>query len=154
MKLSVFASVLIAATLSACASTGEETPRNFAEYEGDPRLGQAVSSACYGFEIDSFRETTRDSVIIEGRGRSEYLLTTRACFDLQDALALGVDGRGGCLTRGDKLVVSNTILPALGQNSRDIESCLITGIYEWNEDAAKPESEGGDDAVSEGDSEN
>ena len=141
MKLPVILLSVCAMALSACASTGEDVPSNFDGYEDDPRLGQAVSSACYGFDIDGFRNNNRDSVIIEGRGRSEYLLRTRACFDLDSALALGVDGRGGCLTRGDRLVVTNDILPAYGRNSRDIESCIITGIYEWNEDAAKPESE-------------
>jgi len=147
MKLSVVVTGICAAALSACATAGEKRPSGFADYEGDPRLGQAINSACYGFDIDGFRENTRNTVIIEGRGRSEYLLTTRACFDLDGAMALGVSGRGGCLTRGDRLVVTDTILPAYGGNSRDIETCIITGIYEWNEHAAKPDGdeEGGEE---------
>lgn len=140
MKISTLLCAAAAITLTACASTdGERSATGVDFYEGDPRLGESVSSACYGREIDGFRETRRNSVIIEGIGRREYLLTTRACFDLDSAFALGVSSRGGCLGRGDRLFVSDTGVPLAFGGASDLESCTITGIYDWNEDALKPE---------------
>lgn len=130
--------ILSAAVLTACATSGHDEPSEFADLEGDPRLGASVSSACLGPRFDGFGETTRDSVVIEGRGRSKFLLTTRACFNLRDALQLGIDNRGSCVFRGDRLIVSDSGAPAFLDRS-DLESCFITGIYEWNEDATKPE---------------
>ena len=126
--------------LTACATDGEREPSGFAALADDPRLGASVSSACYGFNLDGFRETTRDTVIIEGRGRQEYLLTTRACFNLRDAFQLGIDGRGGCASRGDRLIVSDSGVPAQIEPT-GLESCIITGVYEWNEKAGASETD-------------
>lgn len=142
MKVSTLIILSAFTGLSACASAdGEKAATGVDFYEGDIRLGNAVSSACIGSEIEGFRETRRSSVIIEGRARREYLLTTRACFNLDSAYQLGVRARGGCLSRGDKIFVSDTGVPLRHGGSDDLEACLITGIYEWNEAALKPEDE-------------
>lgn len=141
MKLSIFIVAAAIGGLAACATPdGEKTATGVDFYEGDPRLGAATRSACIGSEIDGFRETRRSSVIIEGRGRREFLLTTRACFNLDSAFQLGVDARGGCLSRGDRIFVADTSAPVHHGSGNDLETCIITGIYDWNEAALKPEA--------------
>lgn len=143
MKLTMLCVLSAAAILTACASTdGESELRGIAAFEGDPRLGAQQNSVCYGREIDGFRDTRQNSVIIEGRRKQEYLVTTNACFNLRDALSLGVASRGGCMSAGDRLIISDTFAPAFGGGAADIDTCFISGIYAWDEDAAKPNDSG------------
>lgn len=152
MKLSsalIILTTVALSSISAGCATGDGEPQatGVDVFKDDARLGPQINSACFGSDIRSFRETRRNSVIIEGRGRKEYLVTARACFNLRDALSLGVDTRGGCLSRGDRLIVSDEFLPAHSRSPGDLESCMIDGIYEWNEKAAEPKT--GSEAVTE-----
>lgn len=142
MKLTtaILSSVLF--VIAGCASlAGEPQPRGAAQFAEDPRLGEKVDRACFTSRFDGFGETTDDTAIIE-IGRDHYLVETfGGCFNLDQALAIGLGNRSGCLRRGDRLFVSESVFPSRSFGGRGLESCKINSIYEWDPDAEAEESE-------------
>ncbi len=124
---------LSALFLVACASApaDETRVRGVAQFAEDARLGEQVSKICFASRIDSFGETTRDTVVVE-EGRDYYLIETfGTCFNLRNAQRLGVKATDStCLRPGDKLVVSDNIFDVRRQ--LDFTSCTIKSIYEWD----------------------
>ncbi|MEM6534940.1 MAG: DUF6491 family protein [Pseudomonadota bacterium] len=139
-------------TLAACATATAPENTQVAEAETaepDIRQGEEVNRLCFANNISGFREATKESVILS-RGTKEYLVTTFArCHDLNHAITLATQTRSGaCLSRGDKLVAFDSLLPS--RHGSPTFPCRIDRIYEWNEDAAE-EAEAQDEDVETGD---
>ena len=134
-------------TLAACATatspSGEEAEAEKEKfdytYAEDERRGEEVNRICFNNSISGFRQATKRSVILE-RGRREFLVTTFArCQDLDYAISVATKTRiGSCLTRGDDLIAFDSLSPS--RNNLNFP-CKIDRIYEWNEEAAKEETE-------------
>ena len=141
---------ILAFSFTACASSadGEETPRGIAAYKSDARLGDKVNSICFASNIDGFREANRDTVIIEGAGRREYMVSTRGCFQLRHAMSIGLEARDTCLRPGSILLVSDELSPAFGGQNTGLgpDRCFIDEIYKWDKKAKVEEDEAAETA--------
>ncbi|WP_084396796.1 DUF6491 family protein [Henriciella aquimarina] len=128
------------AMLAACSSAPADS-ENENEWMQDARLGEKVDRICFRSNIDSFRQNTRNTVIVEKGVNDEYLLQTMGnCYDLDHAQSLSFDTSMGssCLTKGDSIYAFDSVF---GPDRTDPPSirCPIAAIYEWNEDAAEDE---------------
>lgn len=148
-----FAVLLLA--VSACAT--DTSPEALAEREqaraeevfaNDVRRGEQVDRVCFTRSIDSFGETTRRAVVIR-EGSDRYLVETfGGCFDLDWAQSLAVDSFSSCLSKGDRIIASDS---AFGFDKQDLQrSCRVKAIYEWDPDAEAADDEETDE---EGDTE-
>lgn len=148
-----FAVLLLA--VSACAT--DTSPEALAEREqaraeevfaNDVRRGEQVDRVCFTRSIDSFGETTRRAVVIR-EGSDRYLVETfGGCFDLDWAQSLAVDSFSSCLSKGDRIIASDS---AFGFDKQDFQqSCRVKAIYEWDPDADSADDE---DAEKESDTE-
>ncbi len=141
MKRSGIAILAVVAALAAGA-TAEET--------ADPRLGEQVDSICFGRNINNFRaiDGVDDAILLEKGVNNWYKATLiGACnySQLKWAQSVAIEQRpaGGCVTRGDYLIFSNS---AFGDFSfPNSTRCAISEIHEWNPDTAAAEAE--DDAA-------
>ncbi|MEM7767255.1 MAG: DUF6491 family protein [Pseudomonadota bacterium] len=118
----------------------------------DPRQGDAVRRVCFVSSIDGFGETDRNSVIIEARRNQHYRIETfGGCFELDHAQTIGFDTVGGsnCLSKGDRLIASDSLLGIGGGAGVRPQRCTIREIYAWNPDAGQDEP--GQDASGSGD---
>lgn len=129
---------LLAASLvlAACATSGsgETGPKGVERFAGDPRLGEEVERICFASNIDSFSDTTRDTVTVR-EGRNHYLIEVyNSCFALDDTLTIALDSTGGCLSRGDHLIVSDSILGPgpRGGGPFSTQRCTVKSIYKWD----------------------
>lgn len=126
--------LLPALLLTACASAPDAEPRirGAEQFADDPRLGEPVNKICFASRIDSFGETTRDTVVVE-EGRDHYLLVTHGtCFNLRNAQRLGIKASDAtCLRTGDRITVSDSLFNTM-RNSLDTSTCTIREIYEWD----------------------
>ncbi len=126
----------IAAIEAAGAARAEKTA-------DDPRLGEEVRQICFSRNISGFRtiDDEDDAVILE-RGINDWYKATLAgaCnFNrLKFAQSVAIDDRpsGGCITRGDALVFSDS---AFGDFSfPNATRCTIVEIHRWNPKAKAP----------------
>ena len=126
--------------LSACA-TADQTEK--ISPLDDPRLGEKVDRLCFTSSIDSFGETTRNTVVVR-EGFDHYLIETYGgCLDLDWAQSIALDSFSGCLTRGDEVFAFDS---PFGPDRTDRPiSCTVKAIYKWNLDA-EAESEEDEDA--------
>jgi hypothetical protein len=136
-KLSLILSAALLTAACASGPPGEPRQRGIAQFEGDPRLGEAVRSICFSGYIDSFSRTTRDTVVLR-RGRDHYLVETfGSCPDLDFAQQIATRSVGSCLGPGDSLFVVDAGGPRFGSRR-----CSIKTIHEWHERAgSQPEAE-------------
>lgn len=119
------------------------------EAKPDPRLGEEVDRICFSRNISNFRtiDGEDDAALLE-RGVNDWYKTTLAgaCNynQLRFAQSVAIDDRprGGCITRGDALVFSDS---AFGDFSfPNATRCIITEIYRWDPKAVAPEADEGD----------
>ncbi len=101
----------------------------------DPRIGKEVRNICFGQNINGWKGVKgEDDVVLLKRSVSDwYRVELAGACDyrvLRSAFAIGIDSRpaGGCVSRGDVIIVSDS--PGFDRR------CVITKMYEWNEDAA------------------
>ncbi len=138
-----FAAVGVLA-LSACATpaptqTGADAgPAPLAK--ADPRLGPEVDRICFQRSINGWStiDGDDDAIVLRRSVRDDYRVEyTGACrsSDFRFAQTIGIVGRpaGGCLTRGDRLLVEGP--------GDFVNRCLITQINEWDEDAGDEEAD-------------
>ncbi|MAF58513.1 DUF6491 family protein [Ponticaulis sp.] len=127
--------------LSACATVangGEGDAQQVsgaAKFADDPRLGERVDRMCFTSTIDGFSQPDEDTVVLRASASRHYLVETASCFNLDRALSIGIDSRTSCAGRGDRLIVSDSIFPGRTSTATSVDSCLITAIYEWDDDA-------------------
>lgn len=134
MRIPVSALALGAALMAGGAALGEEGA-------DDPRLGERVDRICFGRDINGFKtiKGEDDAVLLE-KGVNDWYKATLigACNyrQLKWAQAVAIEQRpaGGCVTRGDALIFSNSISGDF--SFRNSTRCVISEIYEWDEDAA------------------
>lgn len=129
--------------LTACATAANENgetpkPRGAEQFAGDSRLGEEVSRMCFASSIDSFSSNTDDTVVLELSPNKSFLVDVgRGCFNLDSAQSIAVNSSGGCVTRGDRLIVSDSAFGLSDASGIGPSRCLIRKMYEWNENAAK-----------------
>jgi hypothetical protein len=129
-NIAILTTCLIA--FAACSSAPKNTIAEAGE--PDPRRGEEVNRICFASNIDSFGETTRNTVIIR-EGRDRYLVETfRGCSDLQFAQSLAIDARSSCLTRGDNIIGFNSAFGPSNIGPTPLR-CMVNKIYRWNPDA-------------------
>lgn len=119
--------------LAGCTSSG---PRlQAADYLASPALGEETNRICFTRSIDGFSATTRSTVIVEEGVNDFYLIEVfGGCQDLDWAQSLAFTRTtGSCLTRGDRLVTFDSVLPTKS-DVRFSNQCTIKRIYEWDED--------------------
>ena len=123
--------------LAACTTSDAEdaSPTGAEQFADDPRLGEEVDRICFASNIDSFGDTTRDTFTVR-EGRDYYLIDVySSCFALDDAMSIVIDSTGSCLTRGDHVIVSDSIM---GPGSRRSSSpfgtqrCTVQSMYKWD----------------------
>lgn len=125
--------------LSACATVAnggdDDRVRGAEKFAEDPRLGERVDRMCFTSTIDGFSQPDEDTVVLRASASRHYLVETSACFNLERALSIGLDSRTSCASRGDRLIVSDSAFPSRSNTGTSVDSCLITAIYEWDDDA-------------------
>jgi len=134
MKTMTISAITAIAMLAACSTTPSDEPRGIKAYEGDARLGEQTNRICFSGNIDGFSNARRDSVVLSA-GRKDYLVTiSGTCRTLDYAQRIGLDNRGGCVSRNDILVVSDN---AFSNDNTGLgpERCFIDEIYEWDKRA-------------------
>jgi hypothetical protein len=136
MVLRIAALAASALALTACA-TGQSNdgadarPQGFADYQGDPRLGERVDRICFGSQINSFGETTDETVLLESGVNDWYLVHTFSCPDLDFARSLSFDRYGSCLRQSDAVIAYRSFTGP-DRSQPEPLGCRIRAIYEWD----------------------
>jgi len=148
--------LLVSALCAAFAATAPAFAKNQNRAD-DPRIGDKVDRICFASGVNGFETpdgVERAVVLTKGVKDKYYVELAGAGFNsLKFAQSVAIDQRpgGGCITRGDRLIFSDS---AFGFDRRDRvgpDSYLITGIYQWNEKAVSADAEKADE--SDGDNE-
>lgn len=138
----------LAAAAVAAVTFGAAGTALSGEKEVDPRLGEEVDRICFSRDIDGFRtiDDEDDAVLLE-RGVNDWY---RAALSgpcnynaLRFAQSVAIDDRprGGCVTRGDALVFSDS---AFGDfRFPNATRCIIVEIHRWDEKAQASGGAGG-----------
>ncbi len=136
-------SLLTAALLTACASTGQnDKVYGLAALEGDPRLGKQTDRICFPRNVDGFYNTERDTVVISAGGNNDYLIDVFGiCTNLRYAQSIAIDSPTACITSGDSLIVSENAFSLSDSGGIGPERCRIESIHQWDRHAKSPESE-------------
>ena len=136
-RLAVVTALATAAVFSA-ASAGEPG-------KPDPRIGEEVNQICFARSINGFRtiDGVDNAVLLEKGVRDVYRVALSGLCNerrLSFAQSVAIVSRpsGGCLTRGDTLVFSDSAF----FEDRPIERarCIVTGINAWNDKAGEAEA--------------
>ena len=137
---------LVSSLVAACATTNEDTPKGAAKFAGDARLGEKVDRVCFNRTIDSFLRNDRDTLVIREGVNDHYLIEVRGiCSNLRHAQSIGFASALSCVTRNDHIIVSTSPF-TLKDRTTPPQRCMISEIYEWNEDALE-DSEPDDDGA-------
>ena len=137
----MFYRMSVASLLASIVASGA-----FAEdsIKDDARVGDAVSRICFASNINNFRFIdTDEKVVLLQKSVNDWFLVELfgPCRyrNLRFSQAVGIDtfGGGGCLTRGDTLVFSDTLFKP---NRFDLTQCRVGKMYQWDEDAAEEEA--------------
>ncbi|PQA86512.1 DUF6491 family protein [Hyphococcus luteus] len=102
----------------------------------DPRIGEEADRICFASTINGWRSVKgEDDVVLLQRGVNDWYRVelNGGCREsiFRSAIAIGIDSRpgGGCVTRGDVIIVKDS--PGFTRR------CMISRIYKWDEDAAE-----------------
>ncbi len=125
----------VALLVASCAVTPEQAAEREAreaafQAELDAGRGESVSRICFTRSIDSYRALDDDNLLLRSGVNEWHLLELAgSCRPDWAFNAIGVQTRGAssCLSRGDAIITEDN-----GLGGR----CLISRIYEWDEDAA------------------
>jgi hypothetical protein len=131
MKRTIVVAAAVGALTAAAAADRYERPDG-----PDPRIGPEVDRICFASTINNWKEVDGyDEAVLLERGVNDwyYVSLSGACdrYLFRHAFAIGLDVRpgGGCVRRGDVIVVRDP--------SYFNRRCIITRINEWN-DRARP----------------
>ena len=135
-KASIIATVAALAAAACATPASEQSGQAKPSIYDDPRLGPEVSRICFQRNINGWRtiDGDDDGIILERGVRDDYRVEyTGGCSssDFRFAQTIGIAGQpaGGCLTKGDRLLVEGA--------GNFVNRCLITQINEWNDDATE-----------------
>jgi len=123
--------IFLACAVAGCETTPDATNGTAAENAAtvDQRRGEPVDRICFNRSIDGFSNTESESVVLSaGPGRDYLVEIVGACPQLRHAQTIGIDATLSCVTRGDALIVSDSIS---GGGPLPPDRCLISAIYEW-----------------------
>lgn len=144
-----FALAAAAAVMTALGVAGTAWSRDepAGEEKADPRLGVEVDRICFSRDISNFAtiDDEDDAVLLERGVNDWYKVTLAGACNynrLRFAQSVAIDERprGGCITRGDALVFSDS---AFGDFSfPNATRCIITEMFRWN---PKAKDEASDD---------
>jgi len=140
--LSLFALPL----LLSCATAVDSSPSGIEAFADDPRLGEPVSKICFNRNIDGFNTSTKDTVVLSAGVNKDFIVEVfGSCQNLRRAQRIAIDSNLSCVTKGDHLIVSESVFP---NNDRafDLERCAIDKIYKWDK-RAKAEEEKEEEVV-------
>lgn len=133
---------LLAATAAVMLALVGPALAGEAETTVDPRLGPEVDSICFQRNISGWRALKGvDNVVLLETGVNDWhrVEVTGACRAslFRFAETIGVESRpgGGCVTRGDVIIVR--------QSGGFAHRCFITRINKWDIKAKAPEGAGG-----------
>ena len=111
------------------------------EDKADPRIGDSVNQICFQRNIRNWRAVEgEDNVVLLEENLNDWyrveLIGACRYRDLRftQTIALASRPGGGCVTRGDVIVLLD--------NSAVERRCTISGIHAWDEDAEAPEDDG------------
>lgn len=134
--------------VAGCASTdgSEREPSGVAKYADDARLGEKVDRICFAGNIDSFGDNTRDTFTVR-EGRDHYLIEVfGTCTPLEHAVTMRIDASTSCLTNGDRIVVSDSLMPQPSQPFSTAR-CMVKSMYKWNPKAQESDGEPAEDST-------
>ena len=132
--------IWLAVTLTAaCATSSPVQPE--IDQDTDPRLGRLVDSVCFSGSLIRFYSVSGNKIAIRKSQSEAYLLRTGYCPNAARAEAISLPRDLRCLSRGDRIFVDDTPFPTQRDAADRTNSCLVNGIFEWNEDAVEPESD-------------
>ncbi|MEZ5954577.1 MAG: DUF6491 family protein [Hyphomonas sp.] len=130
---------LAGCTSTAAAGDKPSNARGVEKFADDPRLGEEVKQLCFASAIDSFGNTTRDTLTVR-EGGDHYLITVfPGCTNLDVAQSVALESRTSCLSAGDHIVVSDSMMPSVHdrQDPFAFQRCTVNGIYKWDPKAEK-----------------
>ncbi|HBS31048.1 MAG TPA: hypothetical protein DEA40_04800 [Parvularcula sp.] len=131
-----------AAAIAALGAAGKAWPgeQAAAGIGADARLGAEVDRICFSRDISNFLtiDDEDDAVLLQRGVNDWHKVTLAGACDhnrLRFAQSVAIDQRlrGGCITRGDALVFSDS---AFGDFSfPSATRCIITEMFRWNPNA-------------------
>ncbi|MEM8935905.1 MAG: DUF6491 family protein [Pseudomonadota bacterium] len=127
MRITTIAALLSAVSLSVAFAEDDDDAV-------DPRLGEKVDRICFASNVDNWRSTGENNEVLLEEGINDWYFVELSglCrkFDIRSAEFLVIDtfGSSSCVTRGDSLIFKD-----FGGHRGN--RCVITSIYEWDEDA-------------------
>ena len=139
----IILSLFTPAILIGCTSTGNtaDEPRGVAKYADDPRLGGEVDRVCFASTIDSFGNNSRNTFTVR-EGMDHYLIEVfGTCSSLKDAQQIAIDATGSCLSKGDGVIVSDSIAGFDDRTGIGPQRCIVDAIYDWDPKAQKTDEE-------------
>ena len=129
-----------ALVVGACATDpGDGADR--ASFEGDPRFGEAQDTVCFSGRISGFYAVGERAVVLRRAPGETYLVATGFCPALDRVEAIALPESNRCLSRGDRLFISDTPFPDRADTDDPTNRCLVTGINAWDEAAAAQDEE-------------
>lgn len=148
-KLFISAALALACVAAGLATSASASGKKDKDKTPDPRIGDKADRICFQRNIHNFRtlKGVDDAVLLETNVNDWYyveLLGACNSHDLQFAQSVAIKSRpaGGCVSRGDDLIFSDSINFRHRDSTQNIRSCVITGIYKWNPDAGKDNKDG------------
>lgn len=122
-------------------TASDEEPRGVAKFADDPRLGEPETSACFIRNIDGFEKNTSDTVVLTVSPGKQYLVVVNpACNGLEYAQTIALTSGQTCLRSGNRIIVSDRAF-SLNDSNPITNSCVVTDIYRWNNDATAANTE-------------
>ena len=132
------------AFLTAPAVSADDEP----QLSEDPRLGERVNRICFARNINNFSFVREyDDVVLLEKGVKKWFLAelSGACSysSLRFARAVAIDSRprGGCVSRGDRLVFSDGLSFDDRSAISNVRRCTIGAIYKWDENAERDQED-------------
>ena len=131
--LAMIALYMVAGVFGAASAEAEERS------DVDPRLGDTVNRICFARNIDGWRAPPDGydrAVLLERGANNWYLAQLHGGCQSRDfrfaGLTIGLDTRprGGCVRRGDAIIVS--------RGGGFTKRCFIDQINAWDDDAKPP----------------
>lgn len=145
LKSSIFVAAALSAIGSAWAGEAPAKP--------DPRIGPEVDRICFARNINGWKALKgEDDVVLLESGVNDWyrVETTGGCresaFRFAEVIGLEQRPAGGCVTRGDVIIVRDS-----GDFTR---RCFISKINKWDDKAKAPEVDRGDDDKADASGEN
>lgn len=127
--------MILLATACVSGLPGKAPASGLAQFADDPRLGEPVASICFASNIDGFSMNRRNTVVLH-EGRDHFMVEVfGTCPDLEFAQTIGIGATGACLSKGDAILVSDT----LGGSAMGPRRCVVREIRAWNPKAASEE---------------